>query len=117
MHMSRLVVLNDYREIVRVFDEYGNLVNNPFSMFTEEGIYRAYDTKPGLYVVVRVRPKIPRTVYEAYYEVVLLEEPNVELIDVGMHWIKNTSEEEIHEVAKYILKKYRYRRKAETEVV
>lgn len=115
--MSRLVVLNDYREIVRVFDEYGNQVSNPYSMFTEEGIYRAYDTKPGLYVVVRVRPKIPKTVYEAYYEVILLEEPNVELIDVGMHWIENTSEEEIYEVAKYVLSKYRYKRKAETEVV
>jgi len=115
--MSRLVVLNDYREIVRVFDEYGNLVNNPYSMFTEEGIYRAYDAKEGLYVVVRVRPKIPRTVYEAYYEVILLEEPNTELIDVGMTWIDNTSEEKIHEVAKYVLSKYRYKRKAETEVV
>ena len=115
--MSRLVVLNDYREIVRVYDEYGNLVNNPFSMFTEEGIYRAYDAKEGLYVVVRVRPKIPKTLYEAYYEVVLLEEPNTELIDVGMMWIENTSEEKIYEVAKYVLGKYRYRRKAEAGVV
>jgi hypothetical protein len=117
MIMSRLVVLNDYREIVRVYDEYGNQANNSFSMFTEEGIYRAYDTKEGLYVVVRVRPKIPKSVYEAYYEVVLLEEPNTELIDVGMTWIENTSEEKIYEVAKYVLGKYRYKRKAETEVV
>jgi len=115
--MSRLVVLNDYGEIVRVYDELGNLVDNPYAMYTEEGIYRAYDTKPGMYVVVRVRPKIPKTVYEAYYEVVLLEEPNTELIDVGMTWIENTSEEKISEVAKYVLKKYRYKRKAETEVV
>jgi len=115
--MSRLVVLNDYKEIVRVYDEYGNQVNNPYSMFTEEGIYRAYDTKTGMYVVVRIRPKIPKTVYEAYYEVVLLDELNTELIDVGMTWIENTSEEKIYEVAKYVLGKYRYKRKAETEVV
>jgi len=115
--MSRLVVLNDYREIVKVYDEYGNQVNNPYSMFTEEGIYRAYDTKEGLYVVVRVRPKIPKTVYEAYYEVVLIDEVNVELIDVGMHWIENTSEEKIYEVAKYVLSKYRYKRKEQEQVV
>jgi hypothetical protein len=115
--MSRLVVLNDYREIVRVYDEFGNQVNNPYSMFTEEDIYRAYDTELGMYVVVRVRPKIPKSVYEAYYEVVLINEVNVELIDVGMTWIENTSEEKISEVAKYVLGKYRYKRKAETEVV
>ena len=115
--MSRLVVLNDYREIVRVYDEYGNQAYNNFSMFTEEGIYRAYDTKPGMYVVVRIRPKIPKTVYEAYYEVVLLDELNTELIDVGMHWINEISDKNINEVVKYVLGKYRYKRKAETEVV
>jgi hypothetical protein len=115
--MSRLVVLNDYRELVRVYDEYGNLVNNPYSMFTEEGIYRAYDTKEGMYVIVRVRPRIPKAVYEAYYEVLLLEEPNTELIDVGMTWIENTSEEKIREVAKYVLSKYRYKRKEQEQVV
>jgi len=115
--MSRLVVLNDYKEIVRVYDEYGNQVNNPYSMFTEEGIYRAYDTKPGMYVVVRIRPKIPKTVYEAYYEVVLLDELNTELIDVGMTWINEISDKNINEVKNYVLGKYRYKRKAETEVV
>jgi len=115
--MSRLVVLNDYREIVRVYDEYGNQAYNNFSMFTEEGIYRAYDTKPGMYVVVRIRPKIPKTVYEAYYEVVLLDELNTELIDVGMHWINEINDKNINEVVKYVLGKYRYKRKAETEVV
>jgi len=111
--MSRLVVLNDYREIVRVYDEYGNQAYNNFSMFTEEGIYRAYETKPGLYVVVRVRP----TVHEAYYEVVLLDELNTELIDVGMMRIDSTSEDKIYEVAKYVLSKYRFKRKEQEQVV
>jgi hypothetical protein len=115
--MSRLVVLNDYREIVRVYDEYGNQAYNNFSMFTEEGIYRAYDTKPGMYVVVRIRSRIPKAVYEAFYEVVLLDELNTELIDVGMTWIENTSEEKIYEVAKYVLGKYRFKRKEQEQVV
>jgi len=115
--MSRLVVLNDYKEIVRVYDEYGNQVNNPYSMFTEEGIYRAYDTKPGMYVVVRIRPKIPKTVYEAYYEVVLLDELNTELIDVGMTWINEISDKNINEVKNYVLGKYRYKRKEQEQVV
>ena len=115
--MSRLVVLNDYKEIVRVYDEYGNQVNNPYSMFTEEGIYRAYDTKPGMYVVVRIRPKIPKTVYEAYYEVVLLDELNTELIDVGMTWINEISDKNINEVKNYVLGKYRFKRKEQEQVV
>jgi hypothetical protein len=115
--MSRLVVLNDYREIVRVYDEFGHQVDNPFSMFTEEGIYRAYDTKPGLYVVVRVRPKIPRSMYDAYYEVVLIEEPNIELIDVGMIPMDNISEGKIYKVVEYVLSKYRYKRKEQEQVV
>ena len=115
--MSRLVVLNDYKEVIKVFNEYGSEVSSDFAMFTEEGIYRAYDTKPGMYVVVRIRPKIPKTVYEAYYEVVLLDELNTELIDVGMTWIENTSEEKIYEVAKYVLGKYRFKRKEQEQVV
>ena len=115
--MSRLVVLNDYREIVRVYDEYGNQVNNPYSMFTEEGIYRAYDTKPGMYVVVRIRPKIPKAVYEAFYEVVLLDELNTELIDVGMHWINEINDKNINEVKNYVLSKWRFKRKEQEQVV
>jgi len=113
-------VLNDYREIVRVYDEYGNQAYNNFSMFTEEGIYRAYETKPGLYVVVRVRPKIPKTVYEAYYEVVLLDELNtelIELIDVGMHWINEINDKNINEVKNYVLSKWRFKRKEQEQVV
>ncbi len=55
--------------------------------------------------------------YEAYYEVVLLDELNTELIDVGMTWIENTSEEKIYEVAKYVLGKYRFKRKEQEQVV
>ena len=115
--MSRLVVLNQYGELLRVFDEYGNPVNNPFSMYTVEGIYRVYDSKEGLYVVVRVRLRSPNPPYDAYYEVVLINEVNVELIDVGIEQISIPSEEKIREVAEHVLKKYRYKRKAEAEVV
>jgi len=115
--MSRLVVLNQYGELLRVYDEYGNLVNNPYAMYTEEGIYRVFEAEQGLYVVVRVRLRSPNPPYDAYYEVVLLEEPNTELIDVGIEQISIPSEEKIREVALHVLKKYRYKRKAETEVV
>ena len=119
--MKYLVVLNDYREVIKVFNEYGSEVSSDFAMFTEEGIYRVYkhfeELENGLYVIMRIRPKIPKTVYEAYYEVVLLDELNTELIDVGMTWIENTSEEKIYEVAKYVLGKYRFKRKEQEQVV
>ena len=115
--MTRLVVLSNYEEIVKVFNEYGNEVGSDFAMYTKEGIYRVYKhfekLEEGLYVVIRVRPKTR----EAFYEVILLEEPNVELIDVGVVQISEVSDENIYEIAKNILKKYRYKRKAETEVV
>jgi len=119
--MSKLVVLNDYREVVRVYDEYGNEVSSDFAMFTEEGIYRVYkhfeELEEGLYVVVRVRPKIPKAIYEAFYEVILLNKQSIELIDVGMMWIDSTNDVKIREVAKYVLSKWRFKRKEQEQVV
>ena len=119
--MKYLVVLNDYKEVIKVFNEYGSEVSSDFAMFTEEGIYRVYkhfeELENGLYVVMRIRPKIPKTVYEVFYEVIIKDSDFVELIDVGMHWINEINDKNINEVVKYVLGKYRYKRKAETEVV
>ena len=115
--MSRLVVLNNYEEIVKVFNEYGNEVGSDFAMYTKEGIYRVYKhfekLEDGLYVVIRIRPKT----HEAFYEVVLIDGINVELIDVGMMQIDSTSEDKVREVVKYVLSKWRYKRKPEEQVV
>jgi hypothetical protein len=119
--MRYLVVLNDYREVVKVFNEYGSEVSSDFAMFTEEGIYRVYkhfeELENGLYVIMRVRPKIPKTVYEVFYEVIIKESNYVELIDVGMHWINEISDENINEVKNYVLSKWRFKRKEQEQVV
>jgi len=119
--MKYLVVLNDYREIIKVFNEYGSEVGSDFAMFTEEGIYRVYkhfeELENGLYVVMRIRPKISKTVYEVFYEVIIKDNDYVELIDVGMHWINEINDKNISEVKHYVLSKWRFKRKAETEVV
>lgn len=119
--MRYLVVLNDYREVVKVFNEYGSEVSSDFAMFTEEGIYRVYkhfeELENGLYVIMRVRPKIPKTVYEVFYEVIIKESNYVELIDVGMHWIDEISDKNINEVKNYVLSKWRFKRKEQEQVV
>jgi len=119
--MKYLVVLNDYKEVIKVFNEYGSEVSSDFAMFTEEGIYRVYkhfeELENGLYVVMRIRPKIPKTVYEVFYEVIIKENDFVELIDVGMHWINEINDKSINEVKNYVLSKWRFKRKEQEQVV
>ena len=119
--MKYLVVLNDYREVIKVFNEYGSEVSSDFAMFTEEGIYRVYkhfeELENGLYVIMRIRPKIPKTVYEVFYEVIIKENDFVELIDVGMHWISEINDKNINEVKNYVLSKWRFKRKEQEQVV
>ena len=119
--MKYLVVLNNYKEVIKVFNEYGSEVSSDFAMFTEEGIYRVYkhfeELENGLYVIMRIRPKIPKTVYEVFYEVIIKENDFVELIDVGMHWINEINDKNINEVKNYVLSKWRFKRKEQEQVV
>jgi len=119
--MKYLVVLNNYKEVIKVFNEYGSEVSSDFAMFTEEGIYRVYkhfeELENGLYVIMRIRPKIPKTVYEVFYEVIIKDNDFVELIDVGMHWINEINDKNINEVKNYVLSKWRFKRKEQEQVV